>query len=188
MTTPTTEPTELRAGDSWAWRREDLTDYLAPTWTLTYRFKNADGGFEVVATADGTDFAVAVLPAVTAVIAAGDYSWTARVGDGTNKYTIDSGTTTVLPDPFGVAASVALDMRSNARKTLAAIDAMILGTASLDQRRYVIKDRELERIPKPDLIKWREYYANLVRQEDRAEAIANGMGDPRKIYVRFARG
>ena len=46
---PTTEPTSLRAGNTWQWRREDLSDYPASTWTLTYHFRNRTSHFDVVA-------------------------------------------------------------------------------------------------------------------------------------------
>ena len=65
-TIPTTEPTELRVGDTWQWKREDLSsDYPATSWTLTYYFRNATAYFNVVATADGVHFEVTVAKATT---------------------------------------------------------------------------------------------------------------------------
>ena len=48
---PTTEPTRLRAGDTWQWRREDLSDYPATAWTLTYWFRNSTDHLDVSAAA-----------------------------------------------------------------------------------------------------------------------------------------
>lgn len=184
--TPTTEPLQLRAGDTWAWRREDLaSDYPAGTWTLTYRFKNAAGGFEVVATADGSNFAISVLAATTVGYAAGEYSWAAQVVNGAIKYTVDSGTLTVLPNLFSGTATAASDQRTHAQIVLNAIEAVIEGRASKDQMEYTIGSRSLKLTPLTDLILLRQRYKSEVASEKAAERLANGIGGGRKIQVRL---
>lgn len=186
MTTPTTEPTEIRAGDLWEWRREDLTsDYPASSWTLTYRFKNAAGGFEVVATADGDHFAASVAAATSAAIASGVYAWQARVVSGLESYTIDTGETEVLPNLFAGTASAASDQRTHARRTLEAIEAVIEGRATTDQQQYSIAGRSLTRIPIAELLAFRDRYRMAVAREDQANGVPNNYGRDR--YVRFAR-
>ena len=55
------EPTKLRAGATWQWRRDDLSgDYPAGVWTLTYYCKGVDDAFNITAVADGTNFSVSV--------------------------------------------------------------------------------------------------------------------------------
>lgn len=185
MTIPTTEPAELRAGDTWEWRREDLAaDYPASAWTLTYRFKNAAGGFEVIAAADGDAFAVTVAAATTAAYAAGTYAWAAQVVSGATKKTVDSGTFKVLPNLFAGQATAASDQRTHARKTLEAVEAVIEGRASLDQEEFQIGGRMLKRMPIADLLRFRAFYKGEVDREQAAEALANGMGVARKIQVR----
>ena len=188
---PTTEPLSLVVGDSWAWRREDLSDYPAGTWTLKYRFKNASGGFEVDATADGTNFAVAVAATTTAGYASGVYSWAAQVSDGTTKTTVGEGSTTLIPSLFAGNAADALDLRSDAKKGLDAINAALLRKASNDQMEYEISVggsmRRVRRCSMADLIAARSLYAAEVARELAAERIANGYGDPRQQYVRFSR-
>jgi hypothetical protein len=187
VTTPTTEPTELRAGDLWEWRREDLTsDYPASSWTLTYRFKNAAGGFEVVAVADGDAFESSVAAATSAAIAAGVYAWQARVTKLTESYTVDTGETKVLPDLFAGTASAASDQRTHARTTLEAIEAVIEGRATTDQQEYTIGTRSLKRIPIAELLSFRDRYRMAVAREDQANGVPNNFGRDR--YVRFARG
>ena len=58
----------------------------------------AAGGFEITATADGTDHAVTVAAATTGAYAAGSYQWIAWVESGAEKYTVDEGTLEVEPD------------------------------------------------------------------------------------------
>lgn len=181
---PTNEPITLRAGDTWQWKRS-LTDYPAGTWTLKYRFKNAAGGFEVVASADGTDHSVTVAAATSTGYAAGKYAWIAWVEAGTEKFTVDQGTVEVLPDLRTGAATAAQDTRSHARKVLDALEALLEGKATRDQMAYTINGRSLERLKPEEVIKWRSFYRAEVLREERAEAIASGLGGGARVVVRL---
>lgn len=189
---PTDEPAQLRAGDTWQWRRENLSDYPATDWTLTYRFKNASGGFEIVATADGSFFAIDVPATTTEDYAAGDYSWQAQVSNvGTGeKYTVENGDLTVLANFFSGTATDAYDDRSHARKCLDAINAQLEGRATSDQREYEIQlaDRSLRRVARASitqLIQARQYYEGLVAAEEAKKRAEAGLPDRRRTYVRF---
>jgi hypothetical protein len=185
---PTNEPLQLRAGDTWKWRREDFAaDYPASSWALTYRFKNAAGGFEVVAAADGDQFAVTVAAATSAGYAAGKYAWVAWVESGAEEYTVDNGTLEVLVDLRAGLATAAVDGRSHARKMLDALEAALEGKATasqVDMIQYAIADRSVMR--KPELLmEWRDKYRVEVRAEEAAERLANGLGGAGKLYARL---
>lgn len=180
---PTNEPAALRAGDTWKWTKT-LADYPAGTWTLTYRFKNAAGGFEVTATASGTDHSVSVAATTTAAIAAGSYSWQAQVAAGAEKYTVDTGVLVVDPNLFSGTATAAYDARSHARKTLAAIEAWI-ESRNPGVAEYEIAGRRMKYIPLADLLRMRQHYKAEVAAEDAAEAIRNGTGTGRRIQFRL---
>lgn len=182
---PTTEPVELRSGDTWKWRREDLSDYPAPTWTLKYRFKNAAGGFEITATADGSNFAVTVGASTTATYAAGKYEVVGWVASGGEEYTVFNRTIEVLPNLRASSAATAQDVRSHARKVLEAIEAVIESRATKDQQAYSINGRSLQRTPIADLITLRAQYAMEVQREVQAEKLKQGLGGGRAIFVRF---
>lgn len=175
---PTTEPSSLRAGDTWKWTKT-LADYPAGTWTLKYRYKNSAGGFEIVATASGTDHSVTVSATTTAAYAAGTYNWIAWVEAGTEKFTVGEGVAEVLPDYRSGAATVALDDRSHAVKTLAAIEAWIEGR-DMGVAEYEINvagnSRRLKVIPMADLIKLRERYKREVAAEETKRRLAAGLG------------
>lgn len=182
---PTTEPAELRAGDTWAWTKT-LADYPATAWTLKYRFKNAAGGFEITATASGDDYAVSVAAATTSGYAAGAYSWMAWVEGGTSeKYTVDTGTATINPDYRSGTATAAFDDRIHARIVLDAIEAVIEGRATKDQDEVEIAGRRLKRTPIPTLLRLRQHYKAEVAAEAAREAIANGLGSGRRIQFRI---
>ena len=175
------EPSEIRAGDPWAWRREDLADYPATLWTLAYWFKNQNGGFQLSAAADGVYYAIDESSDDTEGLVAGSYSWQARVtniADNTIRHVVDSGTLQVLPNLFVGAAADPLDGRTHAQKVLDAIEATIEGRATLDQLEYTIGNRSLKRMTVDDLLKLRAQYRREVSR-------ASGVSDT--TYVRFNR-
>lgn len=183
---PTNEPKELRAGLTWAWDRQDLSDYPAPTWTMKYWFKRMGGTdkFSITATANGSFHRVAVLPAVTLTYVADDYTWVVIAGDGTNSYEVDRGTLKVLPR---YDVDTALDDRTHAKKVLEAIEAVIEGRATKDQEEFTIGNRSLKRTPIADLLVLHDRYKREVAMEEAAEQMARGLGNPRNVGIRFSR-
>ena len=125
-TIPDREPAQLRCGDTWRWTRS-LVDYPATTWTLKYRYKTASTGFEIVATADGTDHSVTHAASTTGGYTAVSYNWTAWVESGAEKYTIAEGVAQLLPDfRTGdiIKGSVTI-VASSSANSLSRIDSMI---------------------------------------------------------------
>jgi hypothetical protein len=191
ITIPEVEPTELRAGETWAWKRS-FADYPAPGWALTYTAINASNKITLTAAATGNDHLVSVAAVTTTgtgavtgtdSYTAGTYSLIGRVTDGASVYAVYSGVLTVLPD---LAAATTYDTRSTAKQLLEALDAYLLDKASRDQLDVVetaIADRRIRR-DKAALLKWRSELQIEVARED---ATANGIAGNR-YYVRFVRG
>lgn len=182
-TVPTLEPAELRAGDTWAWRREDLGDYPASIWTLTYAFRNATAYFDVVATADGEAFAISVAKATTAGKTAGSYDWTAFVSDGSERHEIGRGVLEVLPD-MGTAA--ARDGRSWARQMLDYVESALLSKATgsqLDIVRAQLAERNLQ-YDIPGLLVLRDRLRAEVRAEDNADRLRRGLASRHRLLAR----
>lgn len=177
----TTEPTSARAGDTWQWRREDLSgDYPASAWTLKYYFRNAAAFFDVTATADGAEFAVTVAKATTATYTAGDYDWVAVVESATERFEIESGRLKVTAN---YSAAAAYDGRTFARTVLDAVEAAILSKATasqLDLVQAALADRSLQSRP-ADLFVLR---SKLQAEVKREQAAQNGTDD-RRLLVRF---
>lgn len=182
VTTPTTEPTRITAGDTLKWTRT-LADYPASdSWVLTYTFINAAAKLPaIVAAASGDDHAVTVAAATTGAYPAGWYDWRAVASKAGESYTVATGRAQVLPG-FGVAT---LDARSDARQALEAIEATISGRATSATAEYEIAGRKLKYIPIPELLVLRDALRRDVAAEDAALGIANGRADNRRIYVRF---
>ncbi len=181
-TIPTDEPTRLRAGDTWKWTRT-LADYPAGTWVLKYRFKNAAGGFEIVASASGTDHAVTVAAATTGAYVAGSYQWMAWVESGSEKFTIDTGSAEVEADYRSGTATTALDDRSHARKMVDQIETWLEAHPG-GEVEYEIAGRRMK-YDKAGLIKLLDRYKSEVAKEDDAARLAAGLPSRRKLLVRF---
>lgn len=186
--TPTNEPQQLRAGDTWKWRREDLTDYPAASWVLTYRFKHPTlAGFEIVATADGNNYSVTVTAATTAVFGAGTFTWLAWVAGGASeKYTVDEGTIEVLPEFRSGAAAVTLDARSSAKKIY---DALLAAYETYTTSRGLVKSysigtRQMTFHDQGEILTQLNYWKAQVEAEERAERMRNGLGTGNKLFVR----
>lgn len=191
---PTTEPATLRAGDTWQWRREDLTaDYPASdSWTLSYRFvrrgdaDDAAGSsdkFDVAATADGAAFAVTVAATTTAGYRAGIYEWIARVSKAGVVTTVATGVLELARNIGAIGAGE--DLRSHAQKVLDAIERVIEGRATKGDESYTIAGRSLTRTPFEDLRAAREYYRAEVAREQRKADLAAGRNTKRFVRARF---
>lgn len=119
---PTKEPTEFTQGELVKWYRQDLSDYPADTWTLTYEFVGA-ANKQVVATADGLTFLATITAANSADYTAGAYWWQAFVTSGSERYQVDSGKLTVNTDLAGVDTDT-YDGRSHNKIVLDALKAV----------------------------------------------------------------
>ena len=183
---PITEPTRITAGDSLVWTKA-LADYSpADGWTLHYALFNAVAAYTIDTAADGTNHAVTVLAAVTAVWAEGRYDYSAYVthADGRRQSLFD-GQLIIQPD----LAAGPRDGRTHARKMVDALEAALLGRATsgeLDLIKAQFGDRAVERNT-AELIVQRDKYMAEVRNEERLAGIAAGKRGPTSIKARFTR-
>jgi hypothetical protein len=179
-TVPTTEPTSARAGDTWKWRREDLADYPAPTWVLTYYFRNATAKFAIAAAADGVNHAVSVAMATTSAYTVGDYDWVALAESASERVQVDAGRLRVL---HNFETDAVYDARSFARTMLDAVEAALTSKATasqLDIVKAALADRSMEYNP-ATLMALRSRLLTEVRRE----AAAQKGTDVRRVLVRF---
>lgn len=120
---PTSEPITIVAGDTLKWTRA-LDDWsYAAGWRLTYELRGASS-LTVVATADtdGIGHSITAAAIDTGKLAPGQYRWYARVGNGSEVYTVGSGILTVEPNPSSAHAG---DLVENEENELALINAQI---------------------------------------------------------------
>jgi hypothetical protein len=165
-----------------------LPDYPAATYTLKFRLVPRTSGtaIELTCTAgtDPDDHRCAAAATTTALWGAGEYSWFSWVEKAGERYQVDDGTVTIAANP---ATAAIYDSRSQAEVALDAVNAVLANRATLDQRRYSISGRELERMSPGELLELRSALRIDVMRERAAKNRANGLDDGRRIYLRAGR-
>ena len=181
---PTTEPSSVRSGDTWAWTKT-LDDYPAPTWTLTYTLVNLSSKITLTSTASGTDHAISVDKATTAAYSAGRYTWISHVDDGTSRYTVETGVIEVEPD-LAVAGVTAYDARSNWVKLF---DAMESALATFGSKAwtmgYALGDRNVTFRSHAEFLQLYDRARMEKQREEQADKLARGLGVGPKVMVRL---
>lgn len=176
---PTVTQKTITAGDSVSWVI-NLTDYPASeSWELSYVLLNSSSKITITSEADGDSHLIDVSAATTAAYTAGEYKYTALITDGTDRYTVETGTITMLPDP---AEQTTYDGRTFAEVCLENIESILQGKASADNYSYSIGGRSLSKYSWDELITARNYFANEVRKEQRNES---GKTQSNLIKMRF---
>lgn len=193
-------PAQIRAGDTVTWRDEATRDNLGQpidgsTHGVTYYLRtnhNHQGatvaGVTVPGTPSGTGWTFTIAKTTTDGFVADTWFWqavaTANVGGAVT--TIGAGQLTVLAGLDYTGQPSAFDGRSQAQKDLdavqAAIRAMISGGAVAE---YTIGNRRLKKMELTDLLTLEGALKASVKREQAAQLMANGLGNPHNLYVRF---
>lgn len=182
-TIPTRVPDKIHAGDSVNWNISN-SDYPAPTWTLTFTFINERDKFSITSTADGDSHAISVAPAISGKYPAGLYYWKCRASDGTDKYLIQEGRTTVLQN-LEDANLKSADLRSHAKKVLDAVEAVIENRASDSDMSMSVDGQSITNFSPEQLTDLRSKYLSIYNKELNAERVAQGRSSRKKSQIRF---
>jgi hypothetical protein len=179
---------QIRVGDTLDFTTT-LVDYPASAgWVLTYRLipRTSGTAIGVVGIAVGDDHRTYAAATTTALWAAGEYSWVAFVDLAGERYTVDSGVVTLLPD---LETALAYDGRSKAARALEDAETALASFQATGGRvkRYSIAGREMEFDNAGDILTLVSFWRIQVTQEQAASAAAKGMADPRRIYLRASR-
>jgi hypothetical protein len=182
------QPVELYQGDAIEWI-ELRVHPDATAVRVWLRGSGAGAGVEVVATDTADGWKVELAAQTTAAMAAA--SWELQVVSTVNgaPLTTGRGSLTVRKSLAFSGTAGAFDDRSQAQKDLEAVEeairALVSGAVEYQIGSLGNGGRKVRRVDLPELIKWRDRLKAEVAREKRAEMIAQGLGDPRKLYVRF---
>lgn len=155
-------PTTITAGDTFSYVVTSATYTNSDGYTVYLKLRGA-GSIDLTGTATtDSEFTITETAANTANWTAGFYKYVIYASDGTNEYTLDTGTTEVT---LRADLDPTTDIRSHAQKVLDAIEAVIEGRASTDQQSYTINGRSLTRMTVDDLLKFRRLYKQEVKKE-----------------------
>jgi hypothetical protein len=187
-------PARIAAGDSTTWIDAGFTGpngvaVTAPTYTLTYSLRGAGAALDVTAAASGTGWQTSLTGTQTAALnttpAAVTWYWSAYATNGSTRYSAGQGTLYV--DPNLQALSGTYDGTTQEEKDLVAIRAeissRISGGATIE---YAIGNRSLKKEPISALLMLEARYKTIVSRQRLASAVANGLGNPAKSFVRFS--
>jgi hypothetical protein len=188
-------PATIRAGDTIKWRDDPAKDVLgneigSSSWTLTYylRTNTASEGATVVGVAYGQGWEFTITASTSAGFEPGLWFFQAVATSGADKQTLGSGQLQVEVALSYAGTPGAFDGRSQARKDLEAVQtairSMVSGGAVAE---YTIGNRRLKKMELADMLALESKLKADVVREERAAKIANGLGDPHKIHVRFTR-
>jgi hypothetical protein len=181
-------PLRAAAGDTWAWRWANAEYPGSAGWANNWRVVGDGVALSAAATTETDGFLVTFTAAATGGLTisargvpATLIGWVTKAAE---RFQVYSAPIFILPNP----ATITGDLRGHATRTLAAIEAMLEGSATKDQRSIKIGDREIARIPIPELLALRDYYANEARRENEANALASGRPRTRRVLTRMGRG
>jgi hypothetical protein len=186
-------PATIRAGSTAQWRDNEAADSLgnaitSSTYALTYylRFNAASEGATVVGSAYGRGWEFTIAASTSAGFDAGVWYWQAVATLGSVSHTLGAGQLTVEPALNYTGSPAAFDGRTQSQKDLesvqAAIRAIVSGGAVAE---YTIGTRRLKKMDMADLLALESKLKGEVVREKKAATIANGLGNPHNLFVRF---
>jgi hypothetical protein len=157
-------PSELQIGDTWQWT-ESFPDYRpSDGWALSFSlYRYGQPVMKIDATASGDDFSISVPAATTAGKAAGEWQWTAYVTNGTDRFTVGTGTVTLKPDL--AAAGPTTDLRTENEKILDALIATQQRRTTKEQESMQIGGRSIRYMAPDELEKMIGIYTYKVKAE-----------------------
>ena len=189
ITIPETEPLEFYSGETVKWKRTDLSDYQAPTWTLYYTLQKTGTRIQFNSSQDGSTAShlISLTPATTAGYTVGLYHWVVEARDGTDVYVVDEGYLEIKTD-FAEQSS-GYDDRSVAKKMVDAYESLFsnqITNSTLEQLSYSIAGRSISKMSATEIrteyLRWKKLY----QQEEDELRIANGLGTRKRILTRFS--
>lgn len=179
------EPTTFRAGDSASWS-ESLPEYLASDgWTLHYRLLWPTGtAVDIVTSADGDDFAVALASSATSSWPAGQATLVSWVTKEAARVTLEQQPVTILPD---LTTAATHDGRSANKKALDQAEATLAAYAAGGKAcvaEYEVAGRRMKFRDTQQILDLINHYKRLVAKETAALALLQGGGMPGRVYYR----
>ena len=170
---------KIIAGDSENWSFQAPNHLEADGWALACKLRgpgNADVPVTTSNVADPSTRSIKLTSAISATLIPGHYVRTIVATKDGERQTLQQDNFEVMPD---LSTSIdPYDGRSNARKALDAIEAVLANRATKAQEELSIAGRRTKWTPIPDLLVLRDKYASIVAMEDSAAGIG-----PRKNKI-----
>ena len=187
-TPPESEPLSFHAGTTVKWKRTDLADFPAPTWTLNYFLQKDGTKIDFASSQDGStaNHSVSLAHATTASYTVGIYHWVVEARSSSDVYIVDSGIMEILTD-FAEQTS-GYDDRSIAKKMVDAYEALFanqITNLTLEQLSYSVGGRSISKLSAGQIREEYHCWERIYQSELDNERINNGLGTRKRILTRF---
>ncbi len=175
-------PKIITAGDTLEFE-EVVSDYGPDDgWVLSYVLASGETRITISSSDNGNnDYLVAETAAITATYSPDKYRWQSYVTKTTERYSVSSGTVEIKPNFAGGA----VDNRTHVKKTLDALESLILGKTVKDVDSYSIHGRSLSSYNITELLEWRDKYKRELEALEKAADLAAGISSSNKVYTRL---
>tara|TARA_R100001510_G_C7636092_1_gene194233 strand:- start:864 stop:1433 length:570 start_codon:yes stop_codon:yes gene_type:complete len=186
-------PKKIYAGTTIKWRDDAAVGPLNESitsgtgnWSLTYylRTNTNHEGHTVVGTSYGTGWEFAISATDSAGFDSGNWFFYAEASKGSEKFTLGNGQLEVFASLAYTGQPGAFDGRTAAEKERDDIEAALAKFKDGAQE-YSVGNRTFKRVAMADLQMRLNRLNAIIVRERKAAMIANGLGDPHSLYVRF---
>ena len=189
-----TIPKKIIAGDYIQWTLNATQDHFgneiaSPDWTVVYYLRTNKQQFAatVTSTAYQNGFKFTIDSSVSQNFSEGIWYYQAMASkSGNERQTIAQGQIEVIKSTLYTGSNpAAFDGRTQLRKDFDAIEATIRSIATGQAvQEYKIGNRSLKKFDLSELIMLRDRYKRDLVKEEKAQKIANGLGNPHNLYIR----
>lgn len=175
---------ELIAGDSLDYTVA-VDGYSAVDGWILKDSLRGPSSIDLTASASGSAFHIQADSTTTATWLPGNYNWVRTVSKSGQRYTVASGTLVIKADL--TQAPAGYDGRSLAAKALSDAETALATFRATRGRtkKYTIGSRSMEFESVGEILAEINYWKLRVANESTAESIASGLGNPRRLGVRF---
>ena len=181
----------LLQGDSTYWYDEPYSDangkiYNSNNYALTYVLAGPIATpLVLTAGQNGTGWLTSITPVQSGSLGVGQYWWQAVLTATNERVTIGEGELEILVNLANAGANY--DGRSQAEKALSDAEAALSTFQNTGGKikKYTIGSRHMEFQTIVDLMLIVNYWKMAVDSERAASQIAQGLGNPKKLFVRF---
>lgn len=189
-------PKQIYAGQTIKWRDDAFTGPLnesitsgTDNWTLTYylRHDKSQEGHQVAGSSYGSGWEFTISATDSAGFDAGDWYVFAEATKGSEKFPLGNARLEVFASYTYAsdANPAAFDGRTQAEKDLDAVTTAIRQIIADKVKAYSIAGRSFTKVDLPELRVRESQLKAIVVRERKAAMIANGLGDPHSLFVRF---
>lgn len=169
----------LTAGFAWDW--SVILSALDPAADILTLVIRGPGAIDIVAEPDGAGFRFSTTADQTGALPPGVYAWQLIISRGGAERLHSDGRVILTADLRTIDAGH--DARGFAERMVAMIEAVLENRATIEQRRYQINNRSLERTPVTELMAMLTKFRAMAAADARKRAGASPLG--RQFLTRF---